>query len=66
MSCDACIYSAEQLHRAYQTARTKAKSYAQENNTQVVLYQEGPEWLYVTLERATEERIPYREILSQY
>jgi len=66
MSCEACIYSAEQLHRAYQTARKNAKQYARDNDTQVVLYQDGPDWFYITLEKAVAEGIPYREILSQY
>lgn len=66
MSCEGCIFSAKQQRRELETVRQNAKQYAQQQNTQVVIFFDGQKWEYCTLARATAENIPYTEVLSQY
>jgi hypothetical protein len=52
MSCEACKQRQKEIQKALNTARSKAKAYAIENQKNVVIYQENAEWFFMEAEAA--------------
>ncbi len=65
-NCDNCFDKAKHREQDYEHVKQNAKEYAVTNQKDMALYNENGEWLFVDVQTAISDGIPFREIVSKH
>ena len=66
MGCEGCFDGAKYKTLDYEHIKTEAKQYAVTNQKDMAIYQESGNWLFVDVQEAISQHIPFREVVSKH